>query len=68
MLINVIDAAELKLCLPLPLFFADEGGSPRYSRARQLNQCCTPDLFLPPISVTRERESKRKADRPFRDF
>ena len=46
MLINPRDAADLKLCLPLPSFFADEG-----------NRCCTPDLFLPPISgYSRARE------------
>ena len=46
MLIYVIDAAELKLCLLLRSFFADEG-----------NRYCTPDLFLPAISVySRARE------------
>jgi hypothetical protein len=33
MLIYVRDAADLKLCLLLPLFFADECGNPHYSRA-----------------------------------
>ena len=63
MLIYVRDAADLKLCLPLYPFFACEVGNPHCSRARQLNPCCTPDLFLPPISITRVRVSKRKAGR-----
>jgi hypothetical protein len=33
MLIYVRDAADLKLCLLLRSFFADEGGNPDYSRA-----------------------------------
>lgn len=46
MLIYVIDAAELKLCLLLRSFFADEG-----------NRCCTPNLFFPAISAySRARE------------
>jgi hypothetical protein len=33
MFIYVRDAADLKLCLLLRSFFADEGGNPDYSRA-----------------------------------
>ncbi len=56
MLIYVRDAADLKLCLPLPSFFADEGGNP-HSRARQLNRRCTPDRFRPATSgYSRARE------------
>ncbi len=56
MLIYVRDAADLKLCLLLRSFFADEGGNP-HSRARQLNRRCTPDRFRPAISgYSRARE------------
>jgi hypothetical protein len=60
MLINVIDAADLKLCLPLPSFFAGEGGNPRYAgvgpfhAAREGTQTI---WFLPTISgYSRARE------------
>jgi len=46
MLIYVRNAADLKLCLLLDSFFADEG-----------NRCCTPDRFRPAISgYSRARE------------
>ena len=57
------DAADLKLCLPIPSFLLTKAEI----RIHGLNGRCTLDLFLPPISVTRERESTRKAGRPFRD-
>ena len=55
-LINIIDVANLELCLLLRVFLLTK-------RTGAAHRICSSRRF----GVTRERESKRKAGRPFRD-